>query len=110
MHCVLSLKKIVYLSWLSSVMLCLGARSCFQSRVLPGLFVATLLVIVPSSLGLVRSVTLCPLMIFVIKNLSFSVVVSFLLSEYFWVSSRLFLEYPGSLAAYCNVFCESCEW
>jgi hypothetical protein len=41
------------------------------------LFVAALLVIVPSSLGLVRSVILCPLMIFVIKSLSFSVVVSF---------------------------------
>jgi hypothetical protein len=44
---------------------------------MPGLFVATLLVVVLSSLVLVRSVTLCPLMIFVIKNLSFSVVVSF---------------------------------
>jgi hypothetical protein len=31
------------------------------------LFVAALLVVVPSSLGLVRSVTLCPLMVFVIK-------------------------------------------
>jgi hypothetical protein len=41
------------------------------------LFVAALLVVVPSSLGLVRSITLCPLIIFVIKDLSFSVVVSF---------------------------------
>jgi hypothetical protein len=32
------------------------------------LLVATLLVIVPNSLGLIRSVTLCPLMIFVIKK------------------------------------------
>jgi hypothetical protein len=39
----------------------------FQSRVLPVLFVAALLVVVLSSLGLVRSITLCPLMIFVIK-------------------------------------------
>jgi hypothetical protein len=31
------------------------------------LFVAALLVVVLSSLGLVRSITLCPLMIFVIK-------------------------------------------
>jgi hypothetical protein len=53
-------------------------RSRFQSRVVPGLFVATLLIVIPSSLGLVRSITLCPLMIFVIKILSFSVVVSFL--------------------------------
>jgi hypothetical protein len=41
------------------------------------LFLAALLVVVPSSLGLVRYVTLCPLMIFIIKILSFSVVVSF---------------------------------
>jgi hypothetical protein len=41
------------------------------------LFVATFLVIVLRSLGLVTSITLCPLMTFVIKNLSFSVVVSF---------------------------------
>jgi hypothetical protein len=38
---------------------------------------------VSSSLGLVRSVTLYPLTIFVIKDLSFSVVVSFLLFECF---------------------------
>jgi hypothetical protein len=36
-----------------------------------------------SSLGLVRSVILCPLMIFVIKSLSFSIVVSSLLSDCF---------------------------
>jgi hypothetical protein len=41
------------------------------------LFIAALLVVVSSSLGLVRSVTLCPLMIFVIKDLSFLVIVSF---------------------------------
>jgi hypothetical protein len=40
------------------------------------LFVAALIVIVPSSLGLIRSVTLYPLMIFVIKQ-------SFFLSCYF---------------------------
>jgi hypothetical protein len=61
----------VYPSWLSSTVLWLGARSRFQSRVLPSLLVATLLVIVPSSLGLVRSVALCPLMIFVIKKYFF---------------------------------------
>jgi hypothetical protein len=53
-------------------------HSRFHSRVLPELFVATLLIVIPSSLGLIRSVTLCPLIIFVIKILSFSVVVSFL--------------------------------
>jgi hypothetical protein len=42
-----------------------------------GLLVATLLVVVPSLLGLVRSVTLYNLTIFVIKNLSFSVDVLF---------------------------------
>jgi hypothetical protein len=84
MHCVLPLKKIVYPSWLSSAVLWLGACSHFQSRVLHVLFVAALLVVVSSSLGLVRSVTLCPLMIFVIKDLSFLVIVSFfLLSECF---------------------------
>jgi hypothetical protein len=60
-----------------AAVLWLGARSRFHSRVLPGLFVATLLIVVPSSLGLVRSVTLCPLMIFIIKKISFSVVVFF---------------------------------
>jgi hypothetical protein len=50
-------------------------------RVLPVLFVASLLVIVLSLLGLIRSVILCPLMIFVIKSLSFSVAVSSLLFD-----------------------------
>jgi hypothetical protein len=40
MHCILPLKKIVYPSWLSYAVLRLGARSRFQSRVLPRLFVA----------------------------------------------------------------------
>jgi hypothetical protein len=44
------------------------ARGRFQSRVLPVLLVAPLLVTVVSSLGLVRYVILCPLMIFEIKK------------------------------------------
>jgi hypothetical protein len=43
---------------------------------MPELFVTTLLVVVPSSLGLVRSVTLCPLMIFVIKKIFLSQLMS----------------------------------
>jgi hypothetical protein len=73
----------VYPGWLSSAVLWLGACNRFQSRVLPELFVATLLVIVPSSLGLVRSVTLCSLMIFVIKNFLSQLLSPLLLSECF---------------------------
>jgi hypothetical protein len=50
---------------------------------MPGLFVAALLVIVPSSLSLVRFVTLCPLMIFVIKIFLSQLLSPFLLSECF---------------------------
>jgi hypothetical protein len=109
-HYVLPLKKTVYPSWLPSAVLWLGACSRFKRQVLPVLFVTALLVVVMSLLGLVRSVILCPLMIFVIKSLSFSVVVSFLLFEYFWAWSGLFLKYLGSLEAYCNVLCESWGW
>jgi hypothetical protein len=49
-------------------MLQLGAHSHFQSRVLSRIFVATLFVVVPSSLGLVRSVTLYPLSMFVMEK------------------------------------------
>jgi hypothetical protein len=72
------------------------------------LFVAALLVVVPSLLGLVRSVTLCPLMVFVIKSLSFSVGIVSLLFDYFRAWSGLFPKYPGSLEAYCNISSESC--
>jgi hypothetical protein len=47
------------------------------------LFVAALHVVVLSLLGLVRSVTLCPLLVFVIKSLSFSVGVISLLFDCF---------------------------
>jgi hypothetical protein len=57
------------------------------------LFLAALLVVVPSSLGLVRYVTLCPLMIFIIKILFFSVVVSFfvvrVLLSMIWIISEV---------------------
>jgi hypothetical protein len=47
------------------------------------LFVAALLVVVLSSLGLVRSVTLCHLLVFIIKSLSFSVGIISLLFDCF---------------------------
>jgi hypothetical protein len=83
MHFVLPFEKTMYPGWLSSAVLWLGACNRFQSRVLHELFVATLLVIVPSSLGLVRSVTLCSLMIFVIKNFLSQLLSPLLLSECF---------------------------
>jgi hypothetical protein len=55
----------------------------YPSGVLPGLLVATLLVVLPNSLGLVRSVSLYPLTIFVINFFLSQLLSPFLLSEYF---------------------------
>jgi hypothetical protein len=76
MHCVLPLKTIVYPSLLSSAVLLLGARGRSQSQVLPILLVDSLLVVVLSSLGLVRSIILCPLVISVIKKVFLSPLLS----------------------------------